>query len=530
MPLPPNKALEEQAKIYLQMEQSIIFSVRHIWGLIPQPVKEEYRARFELGLLLTFGDWDTFCKSVTKDWFEPYQDGKHLTWQQSLVFYGIDKALKGEASTRISIVSGHGTGKSMESSLIILWFLFIHPDAQVACTSPGQAQMYDVLWKELKKWIDKMPPVMANMFIWESSHIRMKESPETWFARAKTASKENTEALAGVHSDYVLIIVDEASGVEEPIYETMEGSLTSGNTLIFLVGNGTRSIGYFYDTHHKDKQRWQTYSFSSLDSPRVDEKFIKSIVEKYGADSVQYAIRVEGKFPDVGMVDDKGYVQLFSEKDLHFVPYDHNWMPVGRVIAGLDASGEGQDSTQWAIRDRARAAIVASEQQSTSAGMAQKTITICDKFRVVPIDVVIDAFGVGHAVSQEIALVTSGNTKRQAWRVTPLNVGEQCNDPYDRELYVNKRAECFYKMMLWSRAGGEFMDTERLKDELFSIRYRRTVSGKIQIMDKVQMGKLGYSSPNMADALSLTFLRPDGIRIDDSYPQDGGFDKFAPVG
>ncbi len=124
---------------------------------------------------------------------------KHLTWQQALALYGVDKALRKEVPDRISIVSGHGIGKSTLLALLILWFLFVHPDSQVACTSPSKEQMYDVLWKELKKWLDKAPPQINQMYIWESSHIRMKESPEVWFARAKTSSKENTEALAGVH-------------------------------------------------------------------------------------------------------------------------------------------------------------------------------------------------------------------------------------------------------------------------------------------------------------------------------------------
>jgi hypothetical protein len=853
----PKNSKLENAKILNAMEASIVYFMAQMWGLVPQPVKESYATRWQLGLLLKHNDWNTFVKTITKDWFEPYQDGLHMTWQQALILYGVDKGLKGECSNRLSVVSGHGchakgtkilmsnghtkdvedikigdklmgddstprnvlslargreqmyrikyfddsfydvnenhilslvasqshvsqkmgditnvvlrdylqwserkrrtnigykrainlspvlqkidpyllglwvgdgnssggvitnpdkeicnflellgaknvskvkcpqwriygfseklreigvlnnkhipneylygsitqrlellaglldtdgyldkngttfeimqkkenlarsiqflarsvgchatlkavkktctnapggpktgtywrvnisrniwniptrisrkrakkplnpqrenlhygfkveklkvdnyygfeldgnnlfllgdftvthnTGKSCTSSWLILWFLFTHYESQVACTSPGQQQLYDVLWKEIKR----MPLGFGNNFIWESSHIRMKDAPEVWFARAKTASKENTEALAGVHADWVMIIVDEASGVEEPIFETMEGALTSGNVVVFLVGNGTRSNGYFYDTHHKDQNRWQNYQFSSLDSPRVDAKYVQGIVDKYGSDSTQYAIRVCGNFPEEGLTDDKGYVQLFSEKDLHFVPYDHLWIPVGRAICGLDTSGEGQDSTQWAIRDRQRAAIVASEQKSTSAGMANKTVTLCDKFNVDPIDTVIDAFGVGHSVAQEIALITSGNTKKFAWRVSPVNVGDQCDDEYDKELYVNKRAEAFHKMMLWARAGGEFMESPRLKDELFSIRYKRTLSGRIQIMDKQSMSKLGYSSPNMADALSLTFLRKDGIKINDSVQNtmvNTDFDAFAPVG
>ncbi len=354
-----------------------------------------------------------------------------------------------------------------------------------------------------------------------------------WFARAKTSSKENTEALAGVHADWVFLNVDEASGVEEPIFETMEGALTSGNTIVFLISNGTRSLGYFYDSHHKDKERWQCYSFSSLDSPRVDQKFVDNIVAKYGTDSVQYAIRVLGEFPDEGIMDDKGYVQLFNEKDLHFAPYDAAWQPVGRVQAGLDASGEGQDKTEWAVRDRMRAAIVAEEETSTPSSMALRSITLVDKYDVDPFDFMIDAFGKGQDVGMEIALATS--KQKRPWRVTPLNVGEPCAVDSDSILYMNIRAMLYYKFMMWCRNGGELVDSPRLRDQLLSIRYRRTANGRIQIMDKVSMKKLGFPSPDKADAIALTFFRPDNqvvrrSRWGEERGNEESFDPYAPAG
>lgn len=498
---------DQDAIEYAKMEKSPLYFTLLMWGLVPQKLKPEYEVRFKLGLMLKGKEWDEFCKTVKASWFKPYREGLDLTWQQALVCYGVEKALRGEVPMRISIVSGHGIGKSMIVSILILWFLFVHPDCQVACTSPGKEQMYDVLWKELKKWIDKMPQEIADMYSWETTHVRMKEAPAVWFARAKTASKENTEALAGVHADWVMIPVDEASGVEEVIFETMEGALTSGNILVFLISNGTRSIGYFYDTHHKDKERWQNYSFSSLDSPRVDTKYVESIIAKYGDDSVQYAIRVKGEFPDEGIMDDKGYVQLFSEKDLHFIPFDNDWKPIGRPIMALDASGEGQDKSAWGIRDRQIMGVMATEDISSPAGMGQKTVTLADKYEVDPIDIVIDAFGKGSDVSMEIALITS--QQKRPWRVSPMNTGDPCEDELDQIQFINKRAEGYYKMMKWCRTGGEIMETNRIRDQLLSIRFKRTANGRIQIMDKPTMKKLGFPSPDEADALSMTFLRPD---------------------
>ena len=108
------------------MEKSSLYFVKQVWNLTPQPLNPKYKKQFIEGLKLKGKDWDKFTKTITKDWFAPFEEGKHLTWQQSLILFGVDKAIRGDIPLRISIVSGHGIGKSMILSILILWFLFVH--------------------------------------------------------------------------------------------------------------------------------------------------------------------------------------------------------------------------------------------------------------------------------------------------------------------------------------------------------------------------------------------------------------------
>jgi len=494
--------------IYLEMEKSSIYFLKQVWNLTPQKLKPEYKQIFKEGLALKGKDWDEFTKTINKDWYQTFEEGKNITWQQSLILCGVDKAIRGDIPLRISIVSGHGIGKSMILSILILWFLFVHPDCQIACTSPGQNQLFDVLWKEIKKWIERAYPSVGQMYQWETTHIRMKEAPNVWFARAKTASKENTEALAGVHADWVMMAIDEASGVDEAIYETMEGSLTSGNTLVFLISNGTRANGYFYDTHHRDSHRWQNYTFSSLDSPRVDQKYVNGIVEKYGVDSIQYAIRVLGQFPKEDGMDDSGYVPLLKATDIHTQPDYGNLINFGNdAVMGVDPAGDGDDKTSWVIRDQFKARKVFEEAKSTSKSIAERTMTLMLEYKIKPYNVIVDAFGTGMDVGKEIAIASRG-----AMNVTTVNTGDKCDRQEDKDVYLNKRAEIFYKAKIWLQSGGELVENGNFKDELLGIRYKRNLAGLIQIMPKIDMKKrYGLKSPNDADAFSLTFLTPDFV-------------------
>lgn len=499
-----NTISPEEIEIFKGMQKSSLYFVLLMWKLRPQPIKKEKEAEFNAMISLNGEYWEGAKLLIKADWFEPFEKGKHITWQQHLILLSVDKAMSGNASRKISIASGHGIGKSGCLAWIILWFLFCFFEAQVPCTAPTADQMYDVLWKELNLWIGKMPEGIRDKYEWQTSYIRMADSPETWFARAKTASKENSEALAGVHADYVLTVADEASGVPEQIFNTAEGAWTSGNILVILISNPTRINGYFYDTHHKLASKWQNLTFSSIDSPIVDNDYEAQIAERHGRDSTEYGIRVLGKFPREDSMDDSGYVALLTEKNINEQPdFGDDIQFKTTSILGVDPAGDGDDKTSWVIRDQFKARKLHEEAKSTAKSIAEKTLYFIEKYELAPRNVVIDSFGVGMGVGKEIAIASKGRVS-----VTMVNTGDSCENEADDELYLNQRAEAFYKAKQWLQSGGELVENKNLKEELLSIKYKRNLKGKIQIMPKLDMKKkYGSKSPNDADAFSLTFLR-----------------------
>ena len=93
-----------------------------------------------------------------------FNKGTNLTWQQHDILLSVERALRGTGSRKISVASGHGIGKSATIAWLLLWYLFTNKDAQVACTAPNKQQMYDVLWKEVNKWLRRMPPKVADLY------------------------------------------------------------------------------------------------------------------------------------------------------------------------------------------------------------------------------------------------------------------------------------------------------------------------------------------------------------------------------
>lgn len=490
-----NAQIKKNLEIKLpDWSKSPILFIKDMWHLTPHPVKPEYQTAIDI----LRGQRE--FQSIRPEWFGEFQRGAHITWQQWLILLSVEAAINNTASKRISVASAHGIGKTCSIALTILWFLFTHKQAQIAVTAPTSKQLFDVLWKELSIWINLMPVYWRQYFEWQSTYIRMKQNPNEWFASAKTAKKDSTEALAGVHGESVMVIADEASGVVEEVFNTMEGSLTEKDILIILISNPTRLSGYFWETHKKPAvaEKWQKLQFNNLNSPIVRDDYNQDIIDRYGKNSDEYRIRVLGQFPNEADVDDKGYVPILGASEIKEIEMPARLEWVGEPIMGIDPAGEGRDSTVWVIRDQFKAAVVLTKRISTELQIAQQTRMLAKLHKVKPENIAIDSFGIGSNIAAELA--------KEWFKINAINVGDTPKKESEKEIYLNLRALYFMRVRKAIRSGFELVRDKAWIYEIPTVKFCRNTRGKIQILAKKEIRKESGKSPDNCDALSLAFF------------------------
>ncbi len=434
--------------------------------------------------------------AMQKEW-EEFIKGKHITRQQAEIVNAVKDAVNGKWRNKISVRSGKGIGKSSIIAMLILWFLFCFKDCQIPCTAPTESHLNTVLWKEIALWLKRMPKYMQEVYEWTASFIRIKANPEVWFAMAKVGKKENAEAIAGIHADYILVVVDEASAVEEEIFGGLRWVFSSGNVIFLMISNPTRLTGYFYDSHCTWlSETFKCLHFSWIESPIVNNQLVNDIIARWGKDSEQYRIDVLGEFPKADVIDDKGYIRIVNDDDIHITNEDGK---IGKYILGVDPAWEWEDETVWVIRNSVHARLVGREATSNGKTIAQKTITLMTEYGIEAENVVIDNFGVGVDCIQELAYM--------GYKVNSLYLWKESEDKYT---FLNKRAELYRKLREWLKKWWELIQNKGW-DELKNIKYRRTESNQIQIKPKRDMRKEWIKSPNVADALALTFGSELGV-------------------
>ncbi len=198
------------------------------------------------------------------------------------------------AYPKVTVKSGQGVGKTALEAGLIIWFIVCRPYSKVIATAPTVQQLYNVLWAEIAKWLNSS--LIKNLLTWTKTKVYMTGDSERWFAIAKTATKP--ENMQGFHEDHMLIVVDEASGVADPIMEAILGTLTGWDNKLLLMSNPTRTSGTFYDSHTADRALYRCHTVNSENSRRTNKDNIAALKRKYGENSNVVKVRVYGEFPE----------------------------------------------------------------------------------------------------------------------------------------------------------------------------------------------------------------------------------------
>lgn len=389
---------------------------------------------------------------------------------------------------RISIRAGHGVGKSTACSWALIWHMLTRFPQKAVCTAPTAGQLFDALFSEVKHWVNKLPPALRELIDVLSDRIVLKAAPESSFLSARTSSADRPEAMAGIHSENVLLIFDEASAIPEPVYESAAGSMSGHSATTILIGNPTRNSGLFFLTHHGLSSEWVTMHVSCRDNPLVSADFIKQISDTYGETSNAFRVRVLGEF---ALKEDDTLIpaELVDSAMARDIKVD----PQTGLFYGLDVARFGDDRSVLVKR---RGNVVEDIRAWSGNDLMETTGRVVAEAKVdKPEVIMVDSIGLGAGVADRL--------REQGFNVRDVNVAESAAmNPNAAKLRDELWLTC--KDWLSSRAV-HIPKHDELRQELVAPTYTFLSNGKVKVEGKADMKKRGVRSPDIADALCLTF-------------------------
>jgi hypothetical protein len=410
-----------------------------------------------------------------------------------------------------AVASGHGVGKSALVAWLLLWSLSTHPDTRGVVTANTENQLRTKTWAELAKWHRLC--ICAHWFRQTATALFSTEPAheKTWRIDAVPWSESNTEAFAGLHNEgrRIIVVFDEASAIPDVIWETTEGALTDANTEILWLafGNPTRNTGRFKECFGRFRHRWQTMQVDSRSVQITNKEQIEQWVADYGEDSDFVRVRVRGVFPRAGST------QFISgelvEQARRRQAYSDRTEP---LVIGVDVARFGDDQTVISFR-RGQDARSVPWVSLRGEDTMQVAARVAESVRVYkPACVFVDEGGLGAGVVDRL--------KQMHVKVIGVNFGAKPDRISVDEVKVkNKRAEMWALTRAWLR-GGAIPDDHDLAADLTGVEYGFDENQAIQLEKKEHMKKRGLASPDMADALALTFAHPVLPDYEEADPSD----------
>lgn len=403
-----------------------------------------------------------------------------------------------QPNVRLAVASGHGVGKTALVSWLIHWFTALHPNPQCVVTANTQNQLSSKTWRELNKW--NAIAVNGHWFEWTATRFTMREAPGTWFATAVPWSKNKSESFAGTHEEFVFILFDEASGIDDIIWEVCEGAMTTRGAMWVAFGNPTRNVGRFRQCWTKFRTRWHTMNVDSRRAKMADKQQIKAWLEDWGEDSDFFKVRVRGEFPGASSTQfissdivNKAVARSIDIKTIH---------PMTPKLMGVDVARQGDDMSVISLRQGRKLLKQIKLRIPDTMQLASRIAAEIREWN--PDSVFVDGTGIGAGVFDRLVQLGFEN-------VFEVHNGEKADDD---KVWYNCRAEMYGRMREWLKTA-DIPDDRELYDDLTSVEFGSDDRERIKLEKKEDMKKRGLQSPDCADSLALTFRHLVPVKYDD---------------
>lgn len=445
-------------------------------------------------------------------WGEPGELAKFSgpdEWQLAVLRDLRDGVITTEQAVRIATASGHGVGKSALVAWLVWWAYATFPGTRGVVTANTENQLKTKTWVEIAKWHRLF--IAKHLFKCTATAIFSVDETTSreWRIDIVPWSKNNPEAFAGLHNKgkRIIVVFDEASTIEDIIWETTEGALTDSDTeIIWLVfGNPTKNTGRFrecFDTG-RFSHRWKQHRVDSRSVRITNKEEIENWIKDYGIESDFIKVRVRGIFPANDASSFISYDAALAATERAYE--DQSGLP---IILGVDVARFGDDATVIYPRQgrdaRSRPPTVL--RGLSTVAVAQTVLS--EFYRLGASVVMIDGGGVGGGVVDQLRLsnipvidVQFGGKPSGTAMLTPGT------------LYANMRAEIWGEMRAFINTVGSIPPTIKglevaFASELSAPQYALNDRQAIQLESKAMMKARGQKSPDAADALACTFAMP----------------------
>ena len=415
----------------------------------------------------------------------------------------------------------HASGKTFAAAGLPLSWLARYKTGKVMTTAPTLRQV-KTFWRDVSVARSGGP---ARQLFPETTSIGLEIAPDRYAFGASSSAGVN---IQGLHGSDVLIIVDEAPGVESDIWDAIEGIRAGGNVHQLELGNPVTPSGKFYDSFTKDRSIYNCISISAFDTPNlqhpdgravteaelqemtpeeiaykpfpslVTRSWVRERLKVWGPKHPKYLARVLGEFPsdDPYSVFPLSWIERAKREP---TPEEFTRSLGFPMQVGIDVAGAGADETVMTVRV---GGIILEQEfwsEADPRGAVLRKLSGLTTAHKRPLGVVVvDIVGIGYNFALHLADF--------GFPVFGFNAGRSA---LDKEQFASRKAEAHWTLREYMRDNLiSQLEDEETGAQLSTIRYRENSRGLTEIESKDERNARGIpGSPDRAESLVDAFMK-----------------------